>query len=90
MVDCSHANSAKDPLRQPAVFEDVLRQRLAGDRSIVGMMLEGHLFDGCQTLGKAPLRYGVSITDGCLGWESTQRLLQMASEALQRTTAGHE
>ncbi len=84
MVDCSHANSAKDPLRQPAVFEDVLRQRLAGDRSIVGMMLEGHLFDGCQTLGKAPLRYGVSITDGCLGWESTQRLLRQAGETLAR------
>jgi len=83
MVDCSHANSGKDPLRQPAVFEDVLRQRLAGDRSIVGMMLEGHLFDGCQTLGKAPLKYGVSITDGCLGWDATEQLLRQSAAALR-------
>ncbi|QGW77718.1 3-deoxy-7-phosphoheptulonate synthase [Pseudomonas alkylphenolica] len=83
MVDCSHANSGKDPLRQPAVFEDVLRQRLQGDRSIVGMMLEGHLFDGCQTLGKAPLKYGVSITDGCLGWSATEMLLSRAAAALR-------
>ncbi|MEG1041405.1 MAG: 3-deoxy-7-phosphoheptulonate synthase [Pseudomonas sp.] len=84
MVDCSHANSGKDPLRQPQVFAEVLRQRLAGDQSIVGMMLEGHLFDGCQALGKAPLKYGVSITDGCLGWASTQQMLLQASEALAR------
>lgn len=84
MVDCSHANSGKDPLRQPHVFAEVLRQRLAGDQSIVGMMLEGHLFDGCQALGKAPLKYGVSITDGCLGWASTQQMLLQASETLAR------
>ncbi|WP_347900877.1 3-deoxy-7-phosphoheptulonate synthase [Pseudomonas purpurea] len=83
MVDCSHANSAKDPLRQPAVFNDVLEQRLQGDRSLVGMMLEGHLFDGCQPLS-ANLRYGVSVTDGCLGWEATERLLHTASLALHR------
>ncbi|MEG1629113.1 3-deoxy-7-phosphoheptulonate synthase [Pseudomonas sp.] len=83
MVDCSHANSAKDPLRQPAVFDDVLRQRLDGDRSIVGMMLEGHLFDGCQALGKAPLEYGVSITDGCLGWDATETLLRQGAASLR-------
>ncbi|WP_313201004.1 3-deoxy-7-phosphoheptulonate synthase [Pseudomonas sp.] len=79
MVDCSHANSGKDPARQPAVFEDVLAQRLAGDRSIVGVMLEGHLFDGCQALGKGALKYGVSITDGCLGWSATETLLREAA-----------
>lgn len=79
MVDCSHANSGKDPLRQPHVFNQVLQQRLQGDRSIVGMMLESHLFEGCQALGKAPLRYGVSITDGCLGWDATQTLLSTAA-----------
>ncbi|AIR90844.1 3-deoxy-7-phosphoheptulonate synthase [Pseudomonas cremoricolorata] len=78
VVDCSHANSGKDPARQPAVFNDVLQQRLDGDRSVVGMMLEGHLFDGCQSLGKAPLQYGVSITDGCLGWSATEQLLRAA------------
>ncbi|WP_406822050.1 3-deoxy-7-phosphoheptulonate synthase [Pseudomonas sp. KnCO4] len=83
LVDCSHANSGKDPARQPAVFDNVLAQRLAGDRSIVGVMLEGHLFDGCQALGKGPLAYGVSITDGCLGWASTETLLRQAAEKLR-------
>ncbi|WP_145192926.1 3-deoxy-7-phosphoheptulonate synthase [Pseudomonas sp. URMO17WK12:I11] len=82
MVDCSHANSGKDPARQPAVFDDVLAQRLAGDRSLVGVMLEGHLFDGCQTLGKGTLKYGVSITDGCLGWSATETLLRQAAMRL--------
>ncbi|WP_434771480.1 3-deoxy-7-phosphoheptulonate synthase [Pseudomonas entomophila] len=75
VVDCSHANSGKDPARQPAVLRDVLAQREAGDRSLVGVMLESHLFDGCQALGKGPLKYGVSITDGCLGWTSTEAAL---------------
>ncbi|MFS0827396.1 3-deoxy-7-phosphoheptulonate synthase [Pseudomonas phoenicis] len=82
VVDCSHANSGKDPARQPAVFDAVLRQRLDGDRSVVGMMLEGHLFEGAQSLGKGALQYGVSITDGCLGWDATERLLRDAAERL--------
>ncbi|MGG5289290.1 3-deoxy-7-phosphoheptulonate synthase [Pseudomonas shirazensis] len=82
VVDCSHANSGKDPARQPAVLRDVVAQRLAGDHSIVGVMLEGHLFDGCQALGKQPLQYGVSITDGCLGWDSTAQILEDAAQAL--------
>ncbi|MEX5589996.1 3-deoxy-7-phosphoheptulonate synthase [Pseudomonas urmiensis] len=82
MVDCSHANSGKDPSRQPAVFEDVLAQRLAGDTSLVGAMLEGHLFDGCQALGKGLLKYGVSITDACLGWGATESLLKDARARL--------
>ena len=82
MVDCSHANSGKDPLRQPAVFNDVLEQRLQGDRSLIGMMIESHLFEGCQALSPS-LRYGVSVTDGCLGWTGTERLLQQAAEQLR-------
>jgi 3-deoxy-7-phosphoheptulonate synthase len=81
MVDCSHANSGKDPLRQPAVLRDVLDQRLAGDASLRGVMLESHLFDGCQALS-AELRYGVSITDGCLGWSGTEAMLREAAERL--------
>lgn len=84
MVDCSHANSGKDPLKQPAVFDDVLRQRLGGDRSLVGVMIESHLFDGCQALGKDPLAYGVSITDGCLGWEGTEAMLRKAACELRK------
>ncbi|WP_213878798.1 3-deoxy-7-phosphoheptulonate synthase [Pseudomonas sp. dw_358] len=83
MVDCSHANSGKDPSRQPHVFEDVLNQRLEGDRSLIGMMIEGHLFDGCQAPGPN-LRYGVSVTDGCLGWDSTEQLLREAARRMQR------
>lgn len=82
MVDCSHANSGKDPARQPQVFNDVLEQRLEGDRSLVGLMLEGHLFDGCQALG-GDLRYGVSVTDACLGWDSTEQLLREAARRLR-------
>ena len=82
MVDCSHANSGKDPLRQPAVFNDVLEQRLQGDRSLIGMMIESHLFEGCQPLSPT-LKYGVSITDGCLGWAGTQALLRQAAERLR-------
>lgn len=78
MVDCSHANSGKDPLRQPAVFNDVLEQRLRGNHSLIGMMLESHLFEGCQPLSSS-LRYGVSITDGCLGFDATERLLTDAA-----------
>lgn len=82
MVDCSHANSSKDPLRQPTVLRDVLDQRLAGDASLRGVMLESHLFDGCQPLS-AELRYGVSITDGCLGWSGTEAMLREAAERLR-------
>ena len=82
MVDCSHANSGKDPLRQPEVFNAVLEQRLLGDRSLIGMMIESHLFEGCQPLGPA-LRYGVSVTDGCLGFNATELLLSSAAERLR-------
>jgi 3-deoxy-7-phosphoheptulonate synthase len=82
MVDCSHANSGKDPLRQPAVLGSVLDQRLAGDASLRGVMLESHLEDGCQPLS-AELRYGVSITDGCLGWSGTEAILLDAAERLR-------
>ncbi len=81
MVDCSHANSGKNPLNQPGVLASVLDQRLVGASDLVGVMLESHLFDGCQALG-GELRYGVSITDGCLGWEGTQRILRDAAQRL--------
>src|SRR5690606_5575804 len=83
MVDCSHANSGKDPLRQPAVLADVIDQRLAGNTSLRAVMLESHLFDGNQALS-GQLRYGVSITDGCLGWEGTERMLRQAAERLRQ------
>ena len=82
MIDCSHANSGKNPLRQPDVFNETLAQRLEGDRSVIGMMLESHLFEGCQPLSSA-MRYGVSVTDGCLGLDATEQLLRCAAEKMQ-------
>jgi 3-deoxy-7-phosphoheptulonate synthase len=77
VVDCSHANSGKDHRRQSVVWRDVLEQRIAGDRSIVGMMLESNINPGSQPVqaDRAKLAYGVSITDGCIGWEETESLL---------------
>lgn len=82
IVDCSHANSGKNPLQQPAVLASVIDQRLAGQRDLRGVMLESHLFDGCQPL-TPPLRYGVSITDGCLGWSATEQALLSAAQRLR-------
>lgn len=78
MIDCSHANSGKDPARQPDVWKSILEQRAAGRTDIVGAMLESHLERGAQSLGADPskLRYGISITDACLDWESTAELLR--------------
>lgn len=75
IVDCSHANSGKDPLQQPAVMRDLLAQRGNGQQHIAGVMLESHLEDGRQGQD-GELAYGVSITDGCLGWEKTCALLE--------------
>jgi len=77
IVDCSHANSGKDHRRQSIVWRDVLSQRVAGDRSIVGMMLESNLLPGSQPVSRdrAALAYGVSVTDACIGWEETESLL---------------
>lgn len=82
MVDCSHANSGKDPRRQPEVLYDVLEQRLAGETALVGVMLESHLFEGRQAID-AHMRYGVSVTDGCLGWDTTAHLLSRVAERLR-------
>ncbi|REC94102.1 3-deoxy-7-phosphoheptulonate synthase [Kushneria indalinina] len=81
MVDCSHANSGKDPARQPLVLDEVIRQRLDGASSLVGVMLESHLEAGKQALG-GTLRYGVSVTDGCLGWTDSEHHLRLAAQRL--------
>ena len=85
MVDCSHANSGKQPARQAEAWRSVIQQRLAGTRSLVGLMLESFLNEGNQPFpvpDPAVLRYGVSITDACLGWEATERLLRWADAEL--------
>lgn len=85
MVDCSHANSGKDHRRQNAVAINVAQQIEAGNRSIVGLMLESHLVEGAQSLNattEAKLTYGQSITDGCMGWEATAKLLRELHQRL--------
>ena len=91
IVDCSHANSGKDHRRQSIVWRDVLAQRVAGDRSIVGMMLESNLQPGSQPAqaDRSKLTYGVSITDGCIGWDETEALIQEAHDRLAGESRDH-
>ena len=84
VIDCSHANSNKDHRNQPVVFRNVLGQRLGGNGEIVGVMLESHLKGGNQKLeDSANLEYGVSITDACVDWETTEELTHEAYAALK-------
>jgi 3-deoxy-7-phosphoheptulonate synthase len=87
MVDCSHANSGKQHARQEDVWRNVIEQRIAGRNSIIGAMLESNLNEGNQPFPQAPakLRYGVSITDACLGWEATERILRWGCEQLRKS-----
>jgi len=84
MVDCSHANSGKQHTRQEEVWRSVIGQRVEGNRAIIGIMVESYLEEGNQPFPRplAELRYGVSITDACLGWEATERMLRWAHERL--------
>ena len=86
MVDCSHANSAKQFARQEDVWHSVIEQRVAGTGSLIGMMVESHLHEGNQPMAKNPadLRYGVSITDSCIGWETTERMLRWGHAELKK------
>jgi len=85
MVDCSHGNSNKQPENQLKVAEDVARQIETGETAIVGVMLESNLVAGRQDLvAGRPLEYGKSITDACIGWEDTVRLLDRLAEAVRR------
>jgi len=85
VVDCSHGNSNKDPSVQPLVAENCVTQILDGNRSIVGLMLESHLKAGNQPIPKdlATLEYGVSITDPCIDWQSTEALQLKLHQSLQ-------
>ncbi|AVH32240.1 3-deoxy-7-phosphoheptulonate synthase [Vibrio fluvialis] len=84
MVDCSHANSRKDYRRQPLVAEDVIHQIREGNQSIIGLMIESHLNEGNQSadLSLDQMAYGVSITDACINWASTEALLRHAHQEL--------
>ena len=84
MVDCSHANSHKNPALQPAVAQNVSEQIAQGNQSIIGLMLESHLEAGNQTIPAdlSALRYGVSVTDGCIDWTTTESVILELSRDL--------
>lgn len=86
MVDCSHANSGKVPARQEDVWRSVIEQRAAGTKSLMGVMIESFLSEGAQPFPKPAkeLRYGVSITDACISWETTERMLRSGYELLAK------
>jgi 3-deoxy-7-phosphoheptulonate synthase len=85
MVDCSHANSAKQHARQEEVWRSIMEQRASGNRAIIGAMLESNLFEGNQPVPNNPadLIYGVSLTDACMSWDTTERLLHYGHDILK-------
>jgi len=84
MVDCSHANSNKQHARQEEVWQSVIAQRVGGTRGLIGLMVESHLQEGAQPIPTdlSQLQYGVSVTDACIGWETTERMLRHAHREL--------
>ena len=84
MVDCSHANSFKQHAKQEEVAQSVIAQRAEGNKALIGLMIESFLSEGNQDVPSdlSQLRYGVSVTDACVDWETTERMLRHAHEAL--------
>ena len=88
MVDCSHGNSSKNHRNQPKVAESIAQQLIDGEEAITGVMLESHLSEGRQDVppeGRSGLKYGVSITDACIGWEDTKTVLEMLANVIPST-----
>ena len=85
MVDCSHANSLKQHRMQEDVARSVIAQRAEGNKALIGLMLESYLEEGNQPVSenRSELKYGVSITDACLNWATTERILREAHEKLR-------
>lgn len=86
MVDCSHAQTAKDYTRQPVVFEELVNQMRGGNRTIMGVMIESFIGAGNQPFksDRKALQYGVSVTDPCIDWPTTERSLSAAAQTLER------
>jgi 3-deoxy-7-phosphoheptulonate synthase len=87
MVDCSHANSAKQHGRQEEVWRSLIAQRSAGNPALIGVMVESYLHEGSQPFPRpaSELTYGISITDACIGWDVTERMLRSGAESLAKT-----
>lgn len=90
MIDASHANSNKDPYLQPLVLRNVTEQILDGNKSIVGLMVESHLKGGRQDIPEnlCDLEYGKSVTDGCIDWDTTEKVLLEMHDALKDVLPG--
>src|SRR5271156_3973340 len=86
MVDCSHANSEKKFAKQEDVWRSVIQQRVEGTKSLIGAMVESHLNEGNQPIPNnlKDLHYGISITDSCIGWETTERMLRWGYETFTK------
>jgi 3-deoxy-7-phosphoheptulonate synthase len=89
VVDCSHANSYKKPELQPLVMADVINQIRHGNRSLVGVMIESNLVAGNQKIPQdlSQLTYGCSVTDGCIDWDTTEKMLRDAAAELRQRPA---
>ncbi len=89
MIDCSHGNSNKDYRRQPGVAESAVAQIKDGNRSIIGLMIESHLHEGNQSSEqpRSAMKYGVSVTDACISWETTEALLRELHQDLRGALA---
>ena len=86
MVDCSHGNSLKDHKNQPKVAKVLAEQIENGEEAIMGVMIESHINEGAQKVpaeGKGGLKYGVSITDACIGWDDTEQVLEMLATSVK-------
>ncbi|WP_158784699.1 3-deoxy-7-phosphoheptulonate synthase AroG [Pantoea sp. BAV 3049] len=84
MIDFSHANSSKQFQKQMTVADDVAQQIAGGEKAIIGVMIESHLVEGNQNLESGePLVYGKSVTDACIGWEDTEKVLRQLADAVQ-------
>ena len=86
MIDCSHSNSSKEPSRQPDVLDDVLGQIEDGTDAIHAVMVESHLKSGSQAFPRPAdqLDYGVSITDGCIDWNTTEACLRRSADVVDK------
>ena len=85
VIDCSHANSLKDPALQPLVMSDCVHQIREGNQSIVGLMVESNLEGGNQPIPEdlSQLKYGCSVTDACVDWPTTEAMIRKAREVLK-------
>lgn len=92
VVDCSHANSWKNPDFQPLVMKDVVHQIREGNQSVVGLMIESNLVAGNQPIPAdlSQLRYGCSVTDACVGWDTTEEMIRNAAAVLREARARRE